>query len=222
MIKRSVGGRATMILPEGDDHLANIINRTGTWYELDLLEAIQERVGPYKRYLDIGAHYGNHALFFAIERDAAEVVAVEPHPWNFDLLCQNVELNRALNITPVQALVNSEWETASAEFVDDLDEPWVRTMLPRFEEHGPIPCTTLDKLMGPGFDVVKIDAEEYGPAVLTSGLSAIREQRPLIAIEAEYRHEQDAIDDILSRRGYRCVGQYCATPTFLWAAGPEP
>lgn len=217
MIKRSVGGRATMILPEGDDHLANTIKRTGTWYELDLLEAIQERVGTRQRYLDIGAHYGNHSLFFAIEQDAAEVVAVEPHPWNFGFLRQNIELNQAWNITPVQALVSLEWETASAEFVDDLSEPWIRTMLPRFEEHGPIPCMTLDRLMSPGFDVVKIDAEEYGPAVLTSGLSAIRDQQPLIAIEAEQGHEQDAIDGILSRRGYRCVGRYCATPTFLWA-----
>ena len=49
--------------------------------------------------LDIGAHSGIFSLIAASANKQSSIVAFEPHPKNFDLLCKNIQINEFSNIT---------------------------------------------------------------------------------------------------------------------------
>ena len=49
--------------------------------------------------LDIGAHSGIYSLVAASANKQSSIVAFEPHPNNFDLLCKNIQINEFSNIT---------------------------------------------------------------------------------------------------------------------------
>lgn len=214
-------GNATMLAPDStDDHLATIY-RHGSWYEIDLLTAIKD-IKQGGVFVDIGAGYGNHTVYFAVECKADHVVAVEPYPGNFAVLEANVRQNGLGDIVePANALIHPEWTSATLnppEGMDALPDAWSWSSQPMLTEGGDTPCFTLDALLeGLEVDVIKIDVEEMGPAVLGSGLEMLARCRPLVAIEAE-PSEQKETDGLLLSLGYECLGRYCATPTFLWRA----
>lgn len=182
--------------------------KQGLWYENDLLAAIQARqMGGV--FVDVGAGYGNHTVFFALECAADQVIAVEPYTECFEILQANISNNDlGGGVDAHQAMIHPQWESAAATVTNRLV----------FTEHGDIPCFTLDGLLaGRDVAVIKIDVEAMGPAVLGTGAETLERCRPLVAIEAE-PSEQPAVDGILLAVGYKCLGRYCATPTFLWAS----
>ena len=82
---------AQLLLPDGD-HITMAIQKAGTYYESDLLDAIRGR-RLHGTFVDIGAHYGNQTVYFALECGAEHVVAIEPNPTSFDGLLTNVRVN---------------------------------------------------------------------------------------------------------------------------------
>lgn len=53
-------------------------------------------------FIDIGAHIGKYALRVAkIVGDEGMVLAVEPHPINYQTLVRNIELNKIRNVIPI-------------------------------------------------------------------------------------------------------------------------
>ena len=49
--------------------------------------------------LDIGAHFGIYSLVAASANKQSSIIAFEPNPNNFDLLCKNIQINGFSNIT---------------------------------------------------------------------------------------------------------------------------
>lgn len=212
-------GSVEMLVPGENDRLFDVYS-AGHWYEGDLLAAIKARQQGGV-FVDVGANHGNHTVFFAAECLADRVVAVEPYPGEYEILTANIEYNSLEGIVePVRALVHPSWKSVSMAAKDDrgLPETWCYSRQPVLSEGGVIPCVTLDDLLdGVDVDVVKIDVEEMGPAVLATACGVLARCRPLVAIEAEPAEEQ-AIEEILKPLGYSCLGVFCATPTFLWSA----
>lgn len=212
-------GQASMLAPgTADDHLFTVY-RQGRWYEQDLLEAI-ERLKRGGVFVDVGAGYGNHTIFFAVECHADQVIAVEPYPGNFAILEANVRHN-GLDGTVIahNALIHPSWKSATLNAPEgrELPETWCYSTQPVVTEHGDTDCFTLDDILaGVHVDVIKIDVEEMSPIALRTGIETLRHCRPLVAIEAE-PSEQAETAEILTGLGYRCLGEYCATPTFLWS-----
>lgn len=206
----------SILFPDQEDHLARFIE-AGHWYEWSVLEEIGRHVAPGARYVDVGAHLGNHTLYFATELAAGHVLAVEPHPWTFATLCETIALNGLDTVTAVRELIHPAWKSATLDFDESLDAPWMRTMLPTITEGGDTPCMTLDEALAGGADVVKIDVEEMGSAVLASGLDEIRAQGPLIVIEAQ-GDEIAAVAALLEPVGYTNLGQFQehGSPTWVW------
>ncbi len=210
-------GDVQILFPDEEDHLARFVER-GAWYERGVLEEISRHVGPGERFVDVGAHLGNHSLWFATRCEAENVMAIEPHPWTFATLQETIALNDLGDIiTPVRALIHPTWQSASLDFLEHADAPWMRTMLPRIKECGDTPCMTLNEALAGGASVVKIDVEEMGSAVLASGMEMIREHGPVIAIEAQ-GDEQRAVAELLGPAGYTNLGQFQehGSATFVW------
>jgi FkbM family methyltransferase len=70
--------------------------------------------GPGDVVLEIGAGCGTETVFLA-ERVGVNgrVIAVEAHPWTFELLCRTVADNRLGNVTPVHLAVTDHRGAAS-------------------------------------------------------------------------------------------------------------
>ena len=49
-------------------------------------------------YIDIGAHHGNHSVFFDKFCKSTRVISIEGNPFNFRYLCSNIKNNNCNNI----------------------------------------------------------------------------------------------------------------------------
>lgn len=217
---------ATLALPRGD-HITRAVQRSGTYYERDLLDAIRERE-PRGTFVDIGAHYGNHTAFFALECDAERVVAFEPNAAAHVGLLETVAENRlGARVDVRRVAAHPLWRSVVISA-----RPWRARPAPDASSNtghvtiGPsqgasdAPAAPLDELLAgaEGVAVVKVDVNGHSADVLFSGRRILRRDRPLVAAEAATDAERSALRSALVPLGYREAGAYCWTPTWLWEA----
>lgn len=218
---------AVRLLLPADDHITRAVQTSGTYYERDLLDAIRE-LGPLGTYVDVGAHFGNHTVFFAVECAAERVVAIEPHRHALDGLRVNAGRNDVAG--RVSALHLAIHPTARHVAVTAL--PWRarpgRGVLTNSGRVGISPVPTggvaavpLDEALQPYGHVglVKVDVEGLGSEVLASGARTLERDRPVVAVEAASEVEQERVRQLLVPLGYALRGRFCWTPTWLWSAG---
>lgn len=228
---RGPNTHAQMLLPDAD-HITMAIQHSGTYYECDLLDAIRCR-RVHGTFVDVGAHYGNHTLYFALECGAERVVAIEPNATSFDGLLANVRANGIFQrVSALRIAIHPSWDR-----VTPVPLPWqpdpgtpikARTNSGRM---GVIPTSDGDKASAARLDdilslfgkiaVLKIDAEDLSVEALESGMTVLKRDRPLVAVEAASDTECARLRRLLHPLGYELLGQYCWTPTWLWAPGPD-
>ncbi len=74
--------------------------------------------------LDIGAFSGIYSLVAASANKQSNIVAFEPHPNNFDLLCKNIQINEFSNITSDnRAISNKTGKVVFYNYSEDGDNP---------------------------------------------------------------------------------------------------
>ena len=166
-------------------------------------------------YVDVGAHLGNHSVYFATQCPGCKhVVAFEPDPRSRACLEQNLarhaEDRHTLHSKPVH------------------DKPGGMTLAP-----GPASNTGLTKVKPGGSDLtperldaslwlhkialIKIDTEGLGINVIRSAAKLIKRDRPVIVCEAATKKERQQLDRSLGPRGYKRDGStYAKTPTYIW------
>jgi FkbM family methyltransferase len=229
MIELTVAGPtrvARLTLPAGD-HITLAIQRSGTYYEHELLQAISTlpRGGTY---VDAGAHYGNHSVFFGIECGADRLVAIEPNPTTYAGLVRNIEDNGlAERTTVVHAAIHEEWRRV------DIDMPaWEpgpenmaisNTGMSRVEPaagEGAVDAMPLDEVLADvdEVNVIKIDVEGNAFGVVRSAQRTIERDRPVLILETLSDNEHEKLVEMLVPLGYRAYGPYNWTPTWIWAA----
>ena len=174
-------------IPESG-HISRLIRETGSFYEPALLGAIQAlaRTGTY---VDVGAHVGNHTVFFAECCQASCVIAVEPAQPNLVWLKKNVEGREHVTIRQTAVGVRDDAKT-----------------------------TTLDTVLTGVNDVavVKIDVGAGADKVLVGAKRLLSKQRPVVAVEAATKKLYEQVQTRLSRYGYVVKGCYNPTPTYLF------
>jgi FkbM family methyltransferase len=75
-------------------------------YETDLFKRL---VKKGMVVVDVGANFGYYTLLAArLVGDEGKVFAFEPDPYNYDLLCRNIEVNGYRNVVPVRKAVFSK------------------------------------------------------------------------------------------------------------------
>jgi FkbM family methyltransferase len=200
-------GRDALIEVDETDHIGRII-ATGHWYEQDLLADARKRVTGPGTAVDVGAHIGNHTLWFALAM-GLHVVAIEPNPASYTQLAMNVAANR-VDARLIAAAVGREsaWGTSVPA------RPGNTGMATFAVDGGPVPVFTLDELNLTDVKLLKIDVEGAVPDVLAGAQTLLAEQSPVIYAEAD----PDALFDLLPA-GYRCFGRFAKTPTWGFARG---
>ncbi|WP_026931222.1 FkbM family methyltransferase [Glycomyces tenuis] len=201
------------------DHIGRIINR-GTWYEKDLLDDAFARVQGPGTAIDVGAHIGNHALWFA-RAMGLSVVALEPNPTTHEQLLRNVAANDLSfpypNMPSVRCLnaaagARHGWGRMTEPAIAHNSGTCAVVREPDDVEAGPdhISILPLDQLiLAAPVKLIKVDVEGAAGAVLVGAVELIDEHSPVIYAEGDRDAIQDALPD-----GYHCFGRFAKTPTY--------
>ncbi|MEH6552215.1 MAG: FkbM family methyltransferase [Pseudomonadales bacterium] len=216
-----------------DDHIYQCIVRSGTFYELDLLEHIR-LLKPFfysKSYknvvIDIGANIGNHSLFFSSFL-ADHLIAIEPNPHVLPILRRNLSKNID-NYTLLEHGVGEKEGTGTLVLPDAHNIGGARIDLQ--SNTGNISISTLDSAFSSwkenecepiSLALIKIDVEGMEPQVLKGAENTIAEYKPHIFAEAATKEELHRISSYLNPLGYRKLpGHWAATPVYHFAHNPS-
>lgn len=195
------------------DHIARSQAKTSDFYERDLLDAIRK----YHRqgvYVDVGAHVGNHSVFFGLFCPSSLVVSIEGSLDTAFLLRRNLDHNlRSVSFRIHNVIVGAVGERRLMRR-KNISNTGMDTA--ELGSDGS-PVSTLDYLTaGLKVAVVKIDVEGSEPSVLL-GATSLLGARPLLAIEASTESALRTQEQILRPFGYlRSPHRFCKTPTYIW------
>jgi FkbM family methyltransferase len=202
-----------------DDHISRGVIERKRFYEDDLLEDARKRMRQ-GLVIDVGAHVGNHTVYFA-GICGAKVVAFEPNPLSFVQLQRNVRLND-LDVLCSSVALGAEPGKATV-IQENAHNSGMTRVVP--DANGSVQIRTLDSYTFADVSVLKIDAEDSDLDVLRGAAQLLRREKPLLYIEARTHKHRVHIEDYLGeltvagkKLGYRLLGgPFGWTPT--WAYG---
>lgn len=208
------GKRVTLHFASAEDHIAKTIEATGGFYEAELLADVRSRLFFPRCAVDVGAHVGNHTLYFS-KILGLKTIAFEPNAATFKLLAANVREN---GVEP-QCRLRHAAVGAAAGRVHTIASTEANSGMSRVEidADGDTPLLNLDdelKNDGP-IDVIKIDVEGWELDVLRGAARVIQQHRPLLYVEASDATFAQVRAYLVTCR-YVCWKRFNATPTFLF------
>tara|TARA_Y100000034_G_scaffold91645_1_gene110601 strand:+ start:2284 stop:2973 length:690 start_codon:yes stop_codon:yes gene_type:complete len=206
------------------EHVSRYVTVKRQWYEADLLTAIQRRniEGPY---LDVGGHIGNHAVWFSTQCKATEVVSIEPWEPARRVLESNLKANAKVPWSVLPYVIGVE--SAKVIHEEHLRGPhrqplWLtRAAKPEDNIEDILVCHSLDALVMEGripsnIALVKLDVDWWEGPVLQGAIDTFQTAKPIIALEvAEGDRVFNRLMQCPALKGYRRIGKYCSTPTYL-------
>jgi len=184
-------------------HHLGLIARGARAYEARYVEALRLCVEPGDVVFDVGANIGFYAILFSRwVGSAGRVFAYEPDPDNVRLLRKNLDANRCAScvVRPMALGATCGVSTFSRDVVTGQTGhtgtgPTYGELQFRTGKEIPIEVRlrTLDAEIDRAAavpDVVKLDAEGAEYEILSGGMRALREHRPLIVAEtSNWRYE---------------------------------
>jgi protein O-GlcNAc transferase len=202
-----------------NDWIQKIQRQTGTFYEIGMLQDIEQRLSNLEgcTIVDAGAYIGNHTVFFATHCHADKVISFEPFRASYNQLLANVKLNNLEGI--VQAFDVALGEKAGKASINVLDEDNKGANEISFEGKEEIDIVKMDTLLLKKLDrldVMKVDVEGMEISLLKGALKTIDKFSPLLYIEAFEQGRLNELINLLSPLGYGIVGVFNATPTYLF------
>jgi FkbM family methyltransferase len=210
MVNSDIGSYKMVLLP--DDHISNLIRRSGRPYEPKLVAIVRELTRPGSTILDVGANLGNHTVYWA--NAGRQVIAFEPNPVTRSALAESIGLNRLSGLVTVHPVALGA-ATGTGRLRALLDGNHGATAVEPAAA-GEISIVQLDDLDVPDFSVIKIDVEGGEEDVLRGARQTIGRLRPLIIAEA--REKEDGVAGLLRDLGYHRIPVSLAyTPTYLYA-----
>lgn len=203
-------GHAVEMVVDPADHIGRKL-AGGDFYERDLLEDARQRMRR-GTVIDVGAHVGNHTVWFGAVC-GARVVSLEPNPDSFALLVDNVRRNRIRGWL-ANVAVGSELAEGRVVSVNPLNTG----MTVIAKGRGGVRIVTVDSLGARNVSLLKVDVEGSELEALEGAEETIKASRPLIYVEAASQDSKRGVDRFLRRFGYSRFGRFCATPTYGYAA----
>ena len=196
-------------------------HRRGSFYEARELERLRAFVRPGAVIIDVGANIGNHAMFFAMELEAARVIPIEPNPVAYRLLVSNVVLNRLRGVIDLNFLGVGLSDLRGDDFgIENRDRNiGAARMLPGEGSVQAYPGDALFECIVP--DLIKIDVEGMEMKALAGLERTIAANRPVLFVEVDTGNDEaflqwaEARHYAVSHRWqrYKTNKNYLLTPT---------
>jgi FkbM family methyltransferase len=188
------------------------------WLTPDLSDAIDHitviwRRGIYDKYklgegqiiIDAGAHIGIYTIRASKQvGKRGTVVAIEPHPTNFECLQTNLKLNKCTNVIPIKAALASSCGEINLSI--DASSAGHSVTLGRGNECISVRSITLDQLMKDlkltAVHLLKANVEGAMTDVLKGAAEILENSKPRIVTTVNhYPEEKEEIANFLSNRG---------------------
>lgn len=181
-----------------DAYVGKSLKVFGEWAESEISLLLQ-LVTPQTIFVDIGANIGTHTV--AIAPHVSHVVAFEPQPRVFQVLCANVVANQLANVTTKSEAIGDEHRMVYVPPLN-FDAPANNVGAARISDTGiPAMMATVDDFCMGGCDLVKMDIEGHELKALHGAEQTIARFRPVMYLEHHENKEQ--VEAWLRERGYR-------------------
>jgi FkbM family methyltransferase len=203
----------TMLYPARDTLIGRSLDRYGE-YCLGEVELFQEFVKPGDLVVEVGANLGVHTVPLArMAGPTGGVVAFEPQPIIFQILCANLALNSILTVVAEQKGLGRRPGVAHIPSLDyGQENNFGGLSLERVTEGVQVPVTMLDTYRLPACSFIKIDAEGMESQVLEGAAQTIDRLRPVLYVENDRRDRSPELIGLLEAMGYRL--HWHSTPLF--------
>ena len=183
------------------------------WYEYDILNFLGKFVFPslnkHLTCLDIGAHIGNHSLYFS--QYFEKVIAFEPHPTTFEILKLNA--SSVDNITTINlGCSNIYCKKTATEPVGNsggttIEKSLKSRTLSRNVDFFLTPLDEMEVLKDiDSIDFMKVDVEGHEYECLSGAMRLLKQHSPVIGCEIltnSIANGMSPINQILDEVGYR-------------------
>ena len=195
----------------GDVHLSFQLVWTGIDYYEPFTRTVIEMLGSLNEvFIDVGANIGFFSMVAGKVNPRLQVVAFEPNPKMFALLCEHKRANGLSNLTANSLAVSNrdgigQLLLNSSDMSASLESDFQRHLNPMVDSVS-VETTTLDSyvqrhgISGPL--LLKIDAEGHEKAILEGARFTISQFRPDVVIEVLGEFEPAVLEQF-RKAGYR-------------------
>ena len=211
------GFHAMLEVRDRVDHIQSFWER-GLFYEEDLIAFLFHTAMPGMRLLDVGAHAGNHTVFFA-KVCGLPVTAIEPVPYLADHLEANLQLNGCEERVTLHRC--GAWDRRGRASIISPATGNSGTASLHPDQDGSVALLTLDELVPEPVSIVKIDVEGAEAAVIAGARRIIRSCKPIMIVEAADQGSFRRVNTMLGRQAYRPALRLCWTPTYVFLPQPR-
>ncbi|MBO0892897.1 MAG: FkbM family methyltransferase [Acidimicrobiales bacterium] len=163
-----------------DDLLGDLLARTGRPYEEVILRLVNSLTSPGDHIVDVGAHLGNHSVYWALS--GRRVSAFEPNPPVAEILERNVRANGLAQSVTISPLALGARGGAGRLVIGDAHNLGEVSVEP--DDHGPVEVARLDDLDLDQFSILKVDVEGHEAEVLAGATATLERHRPYVVAEA--------------------------------------
>lgn len=178
------------------------------FYEQWMLTCIQGLGYIPGVWLDVGAHVGNHTIFFSNHCNADEVWAYEPTPETFAVLKENVANNCTNTVRLFNCAVGGKKGKCRLKEVERTGQNSVTY------QKGNIPMEVIGDIAAK-VALVKIDVEGFEFEVLKGAMPMLERDLPELFIES-FEPMEKVLDAL--PKGYKFIQSYNNAPTHHFSA----
>lgn len=204
-----------MVCDPQDKRIAPIETLNFGHYEGRELELVLKMVRPGATVFDIGANVGWYSLNIARNVAGVRVVAFEPLPNTFKLLCTNIRLNDVANVEPQNVgLADKPGELVFYFCKDSSGSASAANIGERADaQQFTCPVTTLDEFAGSRglqADFIKCDVEGAELLVFRGARKCLETHQPVVMSEMlrkwcrKFNYHPNDIIDLFHGLGYGC------------------
>jgi FkbM family methyltransferase len=214
--KESLSGRIISFSYKGKEirfFISNPSDYIQRWYlnyekffELQELEFIADNVRPKSVIIEVGAHVGNHAVYYEKFMDPEKVILIEPNPIAIQLLKTNLAINNCIK-TDISMLGIGVGKEHGRFTVKDRDPNNIGAACLESNPEGAIKVIPLDEFIMHKIDFIKIDVEKMEIDVLQGARGIIATYHPDIFIEIMNENINE-FHNFLKQIGYSVKKQF--------------
>lgn len=189
------------------DFIQRNILRSGSFYEVRLLDLLRQRAGlqPNGIFYDVGANIGNHTVYFSKVFKPRQIVAIEPQKSAAKLLRRNIALNEIAQCTVVNCMLGRSIGHGS---ISNFGATNLGGTSFKEDAEGSVEMRSLDSIVqehsAGEVDFIKIDVEGMHLEVLAGAETVLQQARPDIWIELrDFKGEFEEAAKVFDAHGYR-------------------
>jgi FkbM family methyltransferase len=228
--KESISGRIISFSYKGKDirfFISNPSDFIQRWYlyyesffESQELEFIADNVRPKSVIIEVGAHVGNHVVYYEKFMDPEKVILIEPNPNAIQLLNINLAINNCIK-TDISMLGIGVGKEHGRFTVKNRDQNNIGAACLESNPEGAVIVIPLDELIIHKIDFIKIDVEKMEMDVLQGARGIIATYHPDIFIEIMNENTNE-FQNFLKQIGYSIKKQFNYVNAINYYIVPNP